>query len=149
MRTYWRLRAEHVREASTTVQRIQKVLTEMNLQLANVISDIAGLSGMAIIRAILAGERNPQKLASLCHARIQASPDQVAKSLEGNWRSDLLFVLDQQVHNYDHFQQRPVRSATAILLATINDRRSKQFHKRHCPTLHSQATSEESQEEQR
>ena len=148
MRTYWRLRAEHVREASTTVQRIQKVLTEMNLQLANVISDIAGLSGMAIIRAILAGERNPQKLASLCHARIQASPDQVAKSLEGNWRSDLLFVLDQQVRNYDHFQQQIVlcdqqlqsylqqlttadrsNSTNAIAQPSIAKRRAKKFKK--------------------
>ena len=62
MRTYWRLRAEHVREVSTTILRMQKALTQMNIQLANVISDISGVSGMAIIRAIVAGERDPLKL---------------------------------------------------------------------------------------
>lgn len=109
VRTYWRLRAEHVQEASTAIQRIQKVLTEMNVQLANVISDISGVSGMTIIRAILEGERDPHQLTRLCNARIQASREQVARSLEGNWRSDLLFALAQQVCNYDHYQQQIAR----------------------------------------
>jgi transposase len=106
MRTYWRLRAEHVREASTTIQRMQKALTQMNVQLANVISDISGVSGMAIIRAIVDGERDPAKLSQLCDRRIRATPEEVAKSLEGNWRPDLLFVLSQQLRNYDHFQKQ-------------------------------------------
>jgi hypothetical protein len=63
LRTYWRQRGEHVREAATCIQRMQKALTQMNVQLANVISDISGLTGQAIIRAIVAGERNPLKLA--------------------------------------------------------------------------------------
>jgi transposase len=106
MRTYWRLRQEHVGEVSTTVQRMQKALTEMNVQLANVISDITGVSGMAIIRAVLAGERDPHRLASLCDVRIRASAEQVAKSLEGNWRPDLIFTLAQQIRTYDHYQQQ-------------------------------------------
>jgi transposase len=106
MRTYWRLRAEHVREAGSTIQRIQKTLTQMNLQLANVISDISGVSGMAILRAIIAGERDPQKLAALCDRRIRATPEQVAKSLRGNWRGDLLFLLEQQMATYDHYQKQ-------------------------------------------
>jgi transposase len=106
MRTYWRLRAEHVRETSTAIQRIQKALTQMNLQLSNVISDISGISGMAILRAIVAGERNPQRLAALCNGRIQATTEQVAHSLEGNWRPDLLFVVAQQLRTYDHDQQQ-------------------------------------------
>ena len=106
MRTYWRLRTEHVREISTAIQRIQKALTQMNLQLANVISDISGVSGMAILRAIVAGERDPQQLASLCDARIRATPEQVAKSLHGTWRPDLLFVVAQQLRTYDHYQQQ-------------------------------------------
>jgi transposase len=65
VRTYWRQRGEHVRGASTCVQRMQKVLTQMNVQLANVISDLSGLTGQAIVRAILAGERDPRKLAEL------------------------------------------------------------------------------------
>ena len=106
MRTNWRLRAEHVREVSTTILRMQKALTQMNIQLANVISDISGVSGMAIIRAIVAGERDALKLSPLRDRRIRATPEQIAKSLEGNWRRDLLFALSQQLLNYDHFQKQ-------------------------------------------
>jgi len=68
-RTYWRQRGEHVHGASTCIQRMQKVLTQMNLQLANVISDVSGLTGQRIVRAILAGERNPKNLAELSDYR--------------------------------------------------------------------------------
>ena len=106
LRTYWRQRADHVRGAATCVQRMQKTLTQMNVQLANVISDVSGLTGQTIVRAILAGERDPVKLAELSHPRIQASREEVAKSLEGNWRPELLFVLQQEVEMYDTYQQR-------------------------------------------
>src|SRR5207249_7576129 len=106
VRTYWRQRAEHVRAASTCIQRMQKVLTQMNVQLANVISDLSGLTGQTIVRTILAGERDPKKLAELSHPRIQASREEIAKSLEGNWRSELLFVLQQEVEMYDTYQKR-------------------------------------------
>jgi transposase len=97
LRTYWRQRGEHVQGAATCIQRMQKALTQMNVQLANVISDVSGLTGQAIIRAMVAGERDP---------RIQASREEVAKSLEGNWRPELLFVLQQEVEMYDTYQQR-------------------------------------------
>jgi transposase len=106
VRTYWRQRAEHVRAASTCIQRMQKVLTQMNVQLANVISDLSGLTGQTIVRTILAGERDPKTLAELSHPRIQASREEIAKSLEGNWRPELLFVLKQEVKMYDIYQQR-------------------------------------------
>ena len=106
LRTYWRQRAEHVRGAATCIQRMQKALTQMNVQLANVISDISGLTGQAIVRAIIAGERDPRKLAALSHPRIQASHDEIAKSLEGNWRPELVFVLQQEVDMYDTYQKR-------------------------------------------
>ena len=64
LRTYWRQRAEHATGMATCVQRMQKALTQMNIQLANVISDLSGRTGQAIIRAILAGERDPRKLVS-------------------------------------------------------------------------------------
>ena len=92
--------------AATCIQRMQKALTQMNVQLANVISDISGLTGQAILRAIVAGERDPQKLAALSHPRIQASQEEIAKSLEGNWRPELLFVLQQEVDMYDTYQKR-------------------------------------------
>src|ERR1700675_1220543 len=105
-RTYWRQRAEHVHGASTCIQRMQKVLTQMNVQLANVISDLSGLTGQTIVRAILGGERDPRKLAELSHPQIRASRPEIAKSLEGNWRPELLFVLKQEVEMYDTYQQR-------------------------------------------
>jgi len=73
LRTYWRQRGEHVRGAATCIQRMEKALTQMNVQLANVISDLSGLTGQAIVRAILVGERDPWRLAQLSDARIQAS----------------------------------------------------------------------------
>src|SRR5262249_39540269 len=105
-RTYWRQRSDHVRAISTCIQRMQKTLTQMNIQLANVISDLSGWTGMRIVRAILAGERDPQALAALSHPGIRATRDAIAKSLEGTWQSDLLFVLQQEVAMYDAYQQR-------------------------------------------
>src|ERR1700682_3733189 len=81
LRTYWRQRAEHVEGAATCILRMQKALTQMNLQLANVISDLSGVTGQKIVRAIVAGERDPRKLAELRDARIQASQEEIAKSL--------------------------------------------------------------------
>jgi transposase len=106
LRTYWRQRGEHVQGAATCIQRMQKALTQMNVQIANVISDVSGLTGQTIIRAMVAGERDPQKLAELSDPRIHASREEVAKSLEGNWRPELLFVLQQEVEMYDTYQQR-------------------------------------------
>jgi transposase len=106
VRTYWRQRADHVYAVSTCIQRMQKALTQMNIQLANVISDLSGWTGMRIVRAILAGERDPQALAALSHPGIHAGRDTIAKSLEGTWRVDLLFVLQQEVTTYDAYLQR-------------------------------------------
>jgi transposase len=74
--------------------------------LANVISDLSGRTGQAIVRAILAGERDPKKLAELSDCRIRATREEVAKSLEGNWRPELLFVVEQQLEMYDIYQHR-------------------------------------------
>ncbi len=106
LRTYWRQRLQHVTGAATCMQRMQKALTQMNIQLANVISDLSGVTGQLIVRAIVAGERDPRKLAELSHPRIQASRGEIAKSLEGNWRPELLFVLQQQLEMYDTYQRR-------------------------------------------
>src|SRR5262249_40077794 len=85
---------------------MQKTLTQMNIQLANVISDLSGWTGMRIVRAILAGERDPQALAALSHPGIRATRDAIAKSLEGTSQPDLLFVLQQEVAMYDAYQNR-------------------------------------------
>jgi transposase len=105
-RTLWRQRGNLVAEASSAIQCMQKVLTEMNVQLSNVLSDIRGVSGMKIIGAILKGERDPQTLASLARPEVKATPRDIAKSLEGNWREELLFVLRQQVELYRIYQEK-------------------------------------------
>ena len=104
VRTYWRQRGDHVHAVSTCIQRMQKALTQMNIQLANVISDLSGWTGQRIVRAILAGERDPDTLAALSHPGIHATRDTIAKSLEGTWQPDLLFVLQQEVAMYDAYQ---------------------------------------------
>jgi transposase len=106
LRTYWRQRAEHVQGAASCIQRMQKALTQMNVQLANVLSDLSGLTGQLIVRAIVAGERSPQKLAELRDPRVQASAGDIAKSLEGNWRPELVFLVQQEVDMYDTYQKR-------------------------------------------
>jgi transposase len=108
VRTIWRLRDRHVQQAGRSIQHMQKALTKMNVQLANVISDISGVSGQAIIGAILKGERDPYQLADLRDYRIKASREEVARSLEGNWREDVLFELQQAVDNY-HFVHRQMQ----------------------------------------
>jgi len=67
VRTYWRQRGDHVHAVSTYIQRMQKALTQMNIQLANVISDLSGWTGQRIVRTILAGEQDPDTLAALSH----------------------------------------------------------------------------------
>ncbi|HZC35547.1 MAG TPA: IS110 family transposase [Chthoniobacterales bacterium] len=106
MRSYLRLRDELVKASSQSIQHMQKALFEMNVQLANVISDITGETGLAIIEAILAGERDGKKLAQLKHRRIVASQETIAKSLEGNWRPELLFALQTALDRYKFYQQQ-------------------------------------------
>src|SRR5947207_14139164 len=104
MRTHWRQRNDLVQSAGRHIQRMQKTLTQMNLQLANVLTDISGATGQAIIQAILAGERDPHKLAEFRDPRVKASEQQIAQSLEGNWQEDLLFVLQQEQDGYEFCQ---------------------------------------------
>lgn len=103
MRSYWRLRQEHVAEAATCIQRMQKALIQMNLQLTGVLNDISGATGMAIIRAIVAGERDPARLASYRDPNVKASEAEIARHLEGTWREEHLFALKQQLANFDHY----------------------------------------------
>ncbi len=106
LRTTWRLRDRRVREAAREIQHMQKALTTMNVQLANVISDLSGVTGLAIVRAILKGERDPHRLAQLRNYRIQASEEEIARSLEGAWQEDVLFELQQAVEGYDFCQKQ-------------------------------------------
>jgi len=109
IRTTWRLRQRWVSDAGRSIQQMQKALTTMNVQLANTISDVSGVTGQAIIRAIVGGERDPWKLAQLRARNIQASEEEIARSLEGNWREDVLFELAEVLEAYDFQQKRIVR----------------------------------------
>lgn len=95
LRALTRQRAMILRSQARFVQHMQKALTQMNIQLANVISDVAGETGQKILRAIAAGERDGHKLAALKNSRIHASADEIAASLQGSWRAEHLFALKQ------------------------------------------------------
>ena len=85
---------------------MQKALTEMNIQLSNVLSDLSGVSGMAILDAILDGKRDPRALAELADPQVKAPKEAIAKSLEGNWRAELLFVLEQEMALYRAYREQ-------------------------------------------
>jgi transposase len=95
VRAILRHRDALVRGASRCVSHLHKALTQMNVQLQHVISDLTGVTGQAILNAILGGERDPQRLAALKDHRIKASRDVIAKSLRGDWRPEHLFTLKQ------------------------------------------------------
>jgi transposase len=105
VRSILRHRDSLVKMASVHTQHMQKALDQMNLQLHHVISNINGLTGMAIVEAILAGERNPQVLARLRDPRIKATEDTIAKSLVGDYRREHLFTLRQSLVAYRYYQE--------------------------------------------
>lgn len=112
-------------EQAGWVQRMQKALVQMNLQLTEVLSDVMGTSGQAVIRAIVAGERDPKVLARYRHSRVKASEADITKALTGNWRDEQLFVLRQALSMYDDIARhlgecdakRAARPASAVLWA--------------------------------
>jgi transposase len=108
VRTLVRHRSELVQSASQQVQHMHKALTQMNLQIHHVISDITGVTGLAIIDAILAGERDAARLAALRDSRIRAEEETIRKSLVGHWRTEHLFTLKQSCALYRAYQQQIV-----------------------------------------
>ncbi len=101
LRSLWRQRGMLLRSQGRHVQHIHKALTPMNVPLANVVSDVVGETGQKILRAIVAGERDGQVLAAMKNVRIRASVDEIAKSLQGNWRTEHLFALKQALDAFD------------------------------------------------
>jgi len=107
LRAYWRQRQMQVRYAASHVQHMQKAMEQMNVKLAEVVTDITGLTGMSIIEAILSGERDPIKLAKLRDERCHSSEDQIALALEGTWRPEHLFEL-RQAHELYQFHHKQI-----------------------------------------
>jgi transposase len=114
LRSLWRQRGMLLRGQGRQVQHMQKALTQMNIQLANVIADIVGETGQKILRAIVAGERDGTVLAAMKNVRIRASADDIAKSLHGNWRFEHLFALNQALNTFDFIGIQLAECDTAI-----------------------------------
>jgi transposase len=104
LRAVMRHRGELVQMASKHVQHMHKALTQMNLQIQHVITDLTGVTGLAIVDAILGGERDPARLAELRDPRVKASPEIIERSLVGNWQPEHLFTLKQSRRLYAEYQ---------------------------------------------
>ena len=119
LRSYVRQMKRLTEDRSRSVQHMQKALTEMNVRLDSVIADITGQTGMKILRAIVDGERDPQRLASFRHRGIKASADAIATSLEGTWREEHLFAVEQAMQRYD-FLDRQIEDCEARIAEQID-----------------------------
>jgi transposase len=126
LRAYWRQRQMQIRYASSHVQHMQKALEQMNVKLTEVITDITGKTGLRIIEAILQGERDPQTLAALRDKKCKNDAATIAKALEGTWRPEHLFAL-QQAYDLYQFHHQQITQCDAKLqaeLAKLPDRAS-------------------------
>ena len=120
LRAYVRHRQSLIEAAATAIQRMQKALTQMNVQLHHVLSDLTGVTGLAIVRDILAGVRDPQALAAHRDRRCQASEQEIAGALTGNYRAEHLFVLGQNFAAYQ-FNQRQMADCDSAIEAQLAD----------------------------
>lgn len=121
LRSYVRQRSRLFESAGTSVQLMHKALTQMNIQLNHVISDITGVSGLNIIRAILKGDRDPHVLADLSVNGCRKKKELIAKALEGNYRKEHIFALDQAYEAYEFCHKQIHRCEQAIedVLSTV------------------------------
>jgi transposase len=114
LRAYLRQRASVVEEAASHIQRMQKALTQMNLMLHLVLSDLTGATGLKIVRSILAGEREPLRLAAHRDHRCHASSQEIIAALTGNYRAEHLFALKQHFAAYEFNCKQIAECDTAI-----------------------------------
>jgi transposase len=118
LRSYLRQRQMLLRYAGQHVQHMQKTLEQMNVKLAEVVSDITGVTGMAILGAILAGQRDPLELAKLRNDKCKRTQAEIARALQGNWRTEHLFALKQAVELH-RFYRRQLAQCDAEVLAQV------------------------------
>lgn len=137
LRTFYRLREDHVGLAAMHIQHMQKALDLMNVRLHNVISQIQGVSGLRVIEAILAGERDAAKLVELCDRQIlKHKRDEVIASLEGNWEAHHLFALRQALEGYRFYRQQMVacdHEIEQLLHRLTAEREPQEPHEPHEP----------------
>lgn len=106
VRTYHRHRSSLVAQAASCIQKMQKALRLMNIRLDIAISDITGVSGMAILEAIAAGQRDGTALASLVHYKVKKSKEEIAEALQGQWKTEQLYILLDELQSYKNYQLR-------------------------------------------
>jgi transposase len=128
LRAYVRQRERLLEYAASHIQHMQKALTEMNLQLHHVVADITGTTGMRIIRAILAGERDPKVLARLRHYSCHSSIETIEKTLTGSYRAEHVFALEQALTLYDAYHEKVSACDVRIeaVLKELSVRRGRQ-----------------------
>ena len=114
LRSYWRHRENLVQNASSQIHLMQKALELMNVQLHKALKDITGKTGMSIIRAIVQGERDTVKLAKMRHPLVKSSEEEMARALEGHYREEHLFALQQSLAIYDYYQVNVVKLRALI-----------------------------------
>jgi transposase len=138
IRAVTRQREVLLTEQASWVQRMQKALVQMNLQLTEVLSDVMGQTGQAIIRDIVAGQRDPAVLAKHRHRRIKANEQEIVKALTGNWREEHLFVLKQALAMYDDIAVH-LRECDAKLQALLSEHAAARVDLGKVPRAGSQA----------
>ena len=106
LRTMLRHRGQLLEHRSPHIQHMQKALLQMNVQLSQALSDVTGETGQAIIRAIVAGERDPHKLAAMRDRNCKKSAEEIGKALTGTWREEHLFILKQSLELYDFYTKQ-------------------------------------------
>jgi transposase len=115
LRDYQRLRQDHVQMASAHILHMQKALDRMNLKIHEVLSDLMGVSGMRLVRAILDGERDPERLLALCDVQIlRKKKDRMRQALHGHWKPEHLFALRQALQAWEFYQQQMAACDQAI-----------------------------------
>jgi transposase len=124
LRGYLRQRQMVIAEAGRHIQHMQKALEQMNVKLTESVSDITGVTGMLILKAILRGVRDPLVLAKYRHEQCKQTEEQIARALQGNWRDEHLFALEQAVKSYE-FSRRQLKQCDAAIekyLKTMQDK---------------------------
>jgi transposase len=124
LRAYWRHRQGVVASCARQIHLMHKALEQMNVQLHKAVSDIAGLTGMKILRAIVAGERDLRVLARMRHRQVKATEEEIARALEGTYREEHLFALKQALETHDFFQKQleECDEAMSAYMATLPPR---------------------------
>lgn len=134
LRVYTRMREDKLQIASTHIQHMQKALIQMNIRLPEVLSQTHGVSGIAMIKAIIAGERNPEVLLSYCTASlIKRKRAEILLALEGNYREEYLFELDQAYKGYVFYleQVKECDVQAGKILEEYNNSSNKNYKDKH------------------